>query len=289
MADFQKLKMKMRKHKLIALFIVVVGLSVISSYAQSYSTGRSVRKSDFQWPEGYRMGLSLSFDDARLSQPDMGIPLLDKYDVRATFYISPDNLLQRLDTWKHAVSNGHEIGNHSVFHPCSGNFDWSRETALEEYSLRRMRTELDSANRFIKTTLEITPVSFAYPCGQTFIRRAKKTRSYVPLISEMFKTGRLWRSEGSNDPAYCDMAQLMGIELDGKSFEEIQAIIDDARRQGRWLILAGHETDDGGNQTSLLSTIDSICRYAIDPLDSIWIDNVHNISTYIKDNRSKKL
>ena len=60
------------------------------------------------------MAISLTFDDARLSQPDLGIPLLDKYGVKATFYLSPDNMMQRVDGWKKAVRNGHDIGNHSL-------------------------------------------------------------------------------------------------------------------------------------------------------------------------------
>lgn len=38
----------------------------------------------FQWTEGKRMGLSLTFDDARFSQTDKGIPLLDKYGLKDT-------------------------------------------------------------------------------------------------------------------------------------------------------------------------------------------------------------
>src|SRR5690554_7060319 len=39
-------------------------------------------ENSFEWPEGIKMGLSLSFDDARPSQIDKGIPLFDKYKDR---------------------------------------------------------------------------------------------------------------------------------------------------------------------------------------------------------------
>jgi peptidoglycan/xylan/chitin deacetylase (PgdA/CDA1 family) len=258
-----------------------------TSLAQSYQSDSVQKSSRFRWPEGKKMAISLTFDDARLSQPDYGIPLLDKLGVKATFYISEDNLLRRTDSWKNAVSNGHEIGNHSVLHPCSGNFVWSRNKALENYTPEAMKRELDSANRFIYTVLGIKPVSFAYPCGQTFVGRGKMTRSYVPVIAEMFETGRGWLGESPNDPSFCDLSQLMGMELDGKSFEQIKALIESAGRNGQWLILAGHEMNNSGSQTSLLSTIDAICRYAINPADSIWIDNVHNIAAYVKEERKR--
>jgi peptidoglycan/xylan/chitin deacetylase (PgdA/CDA1 family) len=46
------------------------------------------------------MGLSLTFDDARLTQVDKGTDLLDKYNVKATFYVSIEYLLQELKCWK---------------------------------------------------------------------------------------------------------------------------------------------------------------------------------------------
>jgi len=236
----------------------------------------------FPWPDNKKMALSLTFDDARLSQADIGIPLLDKYGVKATFYMSPGNFVQRLDTWKKAVTGGHDIGNHSILHPCTGNFAWSRHKALEDYTLEKMRSDLDSASSMIETLVGVRPVSFAYPCGLKFVGRGKETKSYVPLIAEMFETGRGWLDEGANNPAFCDLAQLMSMELDGKSFPEILSLIEAAKEQGYWLILAGHEIGKDGYQTSRISVIDSLCRYAADPVNGIWIDNVRNIASYVK-------
>ncbi len=259
------------------------------SYSQLYESDKPQKKSDFKWPEGKKMGLSLTFDDARLTQTDKGIPVLNKYNVRATFYVSFDNLILREDAWKSAISHGHEIGNHSLYHACSGNFMFSRETALEDYSLERMRFELDSANKFIENTLGVAAVSFGYPCGQTFVGRGENTQSYVPVIASMFQTGRLWRSEAPNDPAYCDMAQLTGMEMDGLSFEQVKEMIESAKKDGSWLILAGHEMNEtSGNLTSLLATLEAICIYANDPANDIWIDNVKNIADYINKNRTAK-
>ncbi len=254
---------------------------------QSYQPG--IGLTDFQWPEGKKMGLSLTFDDARLSQIDKGIPLLDKYGVKGTFYVSLGNMMKRIDGWKQAVNGGHDIGNHTLIHACGGNFSWSRNRALENYTLERMRTELDSASILIKEKLGIHPMSFAYPCGQTYVGRGVNTKSYIPVVASMFETGRGWLDEGPNDPEFCDMSQLTGMPLDGKSFKEIMSLIKTAKNNGQWLILAGHEMDDEeGHLTSLLSTIDSICIYASDPVNGIWIDNVHNIASYVKEKRGEK-
>jgi peptidoglycan/xylan/chitin deacetylase (PgdA/CDA1 family) len=242
----------------------------------------------FSWPQGKQMALSLSFDDARLSQPDKGIPLLDKYGVKATFYLVPSAMEQRLDGWKKAVRSGHDIGNHSLSHPCTGNFDWSRDNALEDYTLQRIGMQLDSANQLLKKELGIRAVSFAFPCGQTFVGRGKNTKSYIPVVSSIFETGRGWLSEGPNDPSFCDMSQLTGMELDGKTFDQAKEIIESAKSKGQWLIFAGHEMNDSGTQTSRLSTIEAICKYAADPANGIWINTVHNVASYVKEKRGEK-
>ena len=249
--------------------------------AQGYDSVNNSAGKDFHWPEGKQMALSLSFDDARFSQVEKGIPLLDQYGISGTFYVSPGAMLERVEDWKDAVNAGHDIGNHTLVHPCSGNFPWARDKALENYTLEEMANELDSASSLIHSVLGIWPSSFAYSCGQTFVGRGVDTRSYVPLVAERFETGRDWMNEGPNDPVFCDLARLNGTELDGKSFQEALQLIKEAREQGAWLIFAGHEMNDGGVQTSLLSTIDSICRYASDPANGIWIDNVTNIGRYV--------
>lgn len=270
--------------------LLTAGFLVISGivFSQSYDQGLKQTAQEFKWPEGKKMALSLTFDDARLSQIDKGIPLLDKYGVKGTFYVSPNYVVQRTEGWKKAVKAGHDIGNHSLLHPCTGNFKWAREKALEDYSLLSMKAELDSASNFINNLLGIVPSSFAYPCGQKFVGKSLTTESYIPLIAAKFESGRGWLDEAANDPSYCDMAQLTGVELDGKTFEQILSYIETARNGGLWLVLAGHEMNVEGVQTSRLETIEAICKYASDPANGIWLDNVHNIAAYVKEKRGEK-
>jgi beta-glucosidase len=268
--------------------LMTFSIAVSTSPAQSYDVKATQGKSDFSWPEGKKMAISLTFDDARLSEIEKGIPLLDKYGVKATFYISLGSMAKKLEDWKKALNNGHEIGNHSLSHSCTVNYDFSNRNPLEDYTLSRMKTELDSANKAIKQMLGIEPASFAYPCGQTFVGKGVNTRSYIPLIASMFETGRGWLGENSNNPSLCDMAQLTGMELDGKSFDQVKALIEAAKKTGKWLILAGHEMNTEGSQTSQLNTIEALCKYAMDPANGIWIDNVHKVASYIKEKRGEK-
>lgn len=239
----------------------------------------------FPWPEGKRMAISLSFDDARASNTALGIPLLDEYGVKATFFVLPSAVQRDLEAWKKAVASGHEIGNHSISHPCSGNFIWARERALENYTLDRMQHELNQANDELAELLGITPIVYAYPCGQAFVGKGVHTQSLVPLISDMFVAGRGWMDEAPSDPYYVDLAQLTGMEMDEKSFNQLLPLIESASKNGQWLVLAGHDTKDSGNQTTYLTMLRELSEYVNDPANGIWIAPIGTIAQYVTKTR----
>ena len=235
----------------------------------------------FSWPSGKQAAVSLSFDDARASQIDRGIPILDAHGVRATFYVSLPALEARVEDWRAVVKMGHEIGNHSVLHPCSGNFAWSRGRALEDYTLERMDAELDEANERIRRSLGVTPSTFAYPCGQTFIGRGADLKSYVPLVAEKFVAGRLFRSETSIDPAFCDLSHLPAYDGDDQPWDTYRKWIETAASNGSWLVIAGHNVGTGGVQTTRADALEALCRYCQDPAHGIWIDTVDAVASHI--------
>jgi peptidoglycan/xylan/chitin deacetylase (PgdA/CDA1 family) len=277
-----------QKHE--SKLLVLTGACLVLACATIVSRPDTAQKqpegtAPFRWPQGKRAAISLTFDDARRSQVDTGLPLLDRYKVKATFYVSPDNVKERLDGWRRAVKNGHEIGNHTMTHPCTGNYAFSKANALEDLTLDRMAREIDEATRTIEKLLAVRPVSFAYPCCQTFVGRGKAVKSYVPLVAKRFLTARLGFNEAANDPGICDLVQLLAQGSDGAAFEELKALIDQAVSDGRWLILFGHEVGNDGDQTTPAKTLEALCRYATDPVNSLWIDTVGRIGKYVADNR----
>jgi beta-glucosidase len=277
--------MKPRDFLAILVFCACLFLPAMKAAQYEGSPKKLRNPAEFQWPQGRQAAISLTFDDARLSQVDIGLALFEKYGVRATFYVSPDNVEQRLEGWKKAVASGHEIGNHTLTHPCTGNYPAFRERALEEMTLGAMAQEIDGAGAAIFGLLNVRPQTFAYPCGQTYVGRGRNVASFVPLVAERFLAGRKWLSEDSNDPAFCDLAQLLSTESDGKSFDQIRPLVEQAVAGGRWLILTGHEIGDGGFQTTLAATVIELCRYARDPKNGLWIDTVANIADYILKSR----
>ncbi|MCC7192818.1 MAG: polysaccharide deacetylase family protein [Phycisphaeraceae bacterium] len=236
----------------------------------------------FTWPNGKRCAVSLSFDDARVSQVDTGLPILRCHGVRATFYVIMSNVEQRLAGWRAAVDAGHEIGNHTVTHPCSGNFIFSRATALENRTLADMERDLDDATSQIQARLSVTPTTFAYPCGQTWVGRGEELQSYVPLVARKFAVGRGFKQESDNDPAFCDLAQVAGTDFDRQPFEQLSALVLKAAEHGRWLVLAGHDVGTEGKQSVAKNVLDEFCRYCLDPANGVWIDTVATVGAYVR-------
>ena len=249
-------------------------VSTLSVCAVWVTVALGAQSASSPWPGGAKMALSLSFDDGRESQIREGLPVFARHGAKVTLYVVPSAIEPRLEGWKRAVAAGHEIGNHSLTHSCSGNFPFSRQKALEDHSVARMRAELVEANAAIARLLGVTPRSFAYPCGQTFVGRGRQTQSYVPIVAELFLSGRGWLDESPNDPAFVDLAQTLGVEMDGKDFAQMLPLLDDARARGAWLVLAGHDIGVSGRQTTRVAMLDELLAYVKQPANGIWLATV---------------
>lgn len=241
----------------------------------------------FPWPKGKRAAVSVTFDDARPSQLDVGLPILDAHNIKGTFYVSFHHFDKRVNEWQGALARGHEIGNHTVSHPCSGNYQFAFNNALEDYTLGRIEREMLDANTHIHEALGVAPTTFAYPCGQTFVGRGEQLQSYVPVVARHFLLGRGFGDATPNNPALCDPAQIHSVALDGISADQAIAQLQRTVDETGWLVFTGHEVSDGGHQTILAQTLDAICRYCRDPANGVWIDRLDTIGRYIIDARKK--
>ena len=77
---------------------------------------------DTPWLNNCNGAISLSFDDGSQAQLDIAIPILDEFGLHGTFYINPRDT-SNLEPWRRVGLNGHEIGNHTIQHICTQNFN----------------------------------------------------------------------------------------------------------------------------------------------------------------------
>jgi hypothetical protein len=161
--------------------LILVLIYSVSNHAQATNE-------IFTWPGGNKLAVSLSYDDALNSQLDNVIPELDKYNLKASFYIVPNapTFNDRIDEWRALAENGHELGNHSVYHPCRGslpNRDWVQARHdLDSYSISQIIEELTIANTFLKAIDGKSERTYTIPCGDLLVGGEE----YLSKINHLF-------------------------------------------------------------------------------------------------------
>lgn len=209
-----------------------------------------MRKQPPPWPDGCQGGFSLTFDDGMPSQLKIAVPLLDRYGFKGTFYINPagDVWYERLVPWREVARSGHEIGNHSLSHPCSCNFPGdSKCYGLENMTLHDIESDiLEAQHRLEKAIPDQKDWTFAYPCYQDFVGRGKTRKSYVPIVARHFVAARgLGETTHANSPKVCDLHYLWSWPAQRMTGAQLIGLAERAATQGRWGILTFHGVNEG--------------------------------------------
>ncbi len=130
--------------------------------------GSACAQPAFQWPNGARAAIVLTYDDALLSHLDIAAPQLDAAGLKGTFFLTGTFDQSLVPRWRDLAAGGHELGNHSVFHPCArGSFDMPARYNSENYDPPTMLAELRVQNTLLFAIDGRTRHSYATPCGQT--------------------------------------------------------------------------------------------------------------------------
>ncbi|HEU5101531.1 MAG TPA: polysaccharide deacetylase family protein [Roseiflexaceae bacterium] len=83
----------------------------------------------FTWPNSIQCAVSLTYDDGLPIHYTLVGPALQRLGLLATFYpMVQSDLIWHADSWRGLAQAGHELGNHSLFHPCrqtdTGQYPW---------------------------------------------------------------------------------------------------------------------------------------------------------------------
>ncbi|MFT4629176.1 MAG: peptidoglycan/xylan/chitin deacetylase (PgdA/CDA1 family) [Dinoroseobacter sp.] len=140
-----------------------------------------------RWPEN-SVVISLSYDDSLSSPLDVALPALQQYGLKASFYVLPssDFFQQRLTDWREVAKVGHELGNHTLKHSCSGskhNRDWvTASDDLDTQTTKALANEVRLANTLLQAVDGKTNRTFTIPCGDVLAGG----KNYVEIVSDEF-------------------------------------------------------------------------------------------------------
>lgn len=230
---------------------------------------------------GFKAAMSYTFDDSQPSQIDHYAALKDQR-VRVSYYINPAaNWYPGFDaTWKDAVAQGSEIGNHTTHH-CRAAELTDNNSSTCRAGLASAGAEFDDTNDYIRTKLGQAAVwTAAYPFGDTDYKAAASPRFMVArgIWPGMVASGT--GSDALNLP-------IMGFPGDpsspgGDSMSSFNTAVDNALSQGRWMIYLFHTllptTQNGGGGENI-GVVTGNMAYA-KSFGTMWIDSVVNIGAY---------
>ena len=225
------------------------------------------------WPAGCQGAVSLTFDDGLPSQLEVAIPLLNRYGLQATFYVNPRaDFAEQLLPWRAAAEAGHEVGNHTVSHPCSKNFAFisdNNRRGLEEMTLDEIEAEIVLAGERIRTVIpQQETMSYGYTCYQPYVGRGATRQSYVPVVAKHCVAGR-GRGERPNDPRHCDLWYLWSTPCERMTGAELVGLAEQAAVQGRWSILTFHGVSEG-HLSVAPGDLEELCDFLARNRSRIW-------------------
>jgi len=219
----------------------IFALPVLLSLSQlAYS--HADHSHSYEWPNGKKAAVVLSYDDAADSQLDIALPQLETFGFKGTFFVdgARTNFASRLDDWRGVANSGHELGNHTLYHPCQKskpNRDWvAAHRDLDNYSVPQMLDEIAVANTLLNAIDGKTQRTFAYPCEET----KAGGESYVEGMKPLITAARHGSKNGLNNPEHFDrynIAALAAHELSGK---ELISAVEKSLAENSFIVLTFH-------------------------------------------------
>lgn len=189
-----------------------------------------------------RACISLTYDDAVPVHRTLVAPSLSARGLRGTFYTpaGAGDLLEQRDAWRAVAEAGHELGNHTCFHPCRGRpgAAWpTREYDMRTYTLKRFVDEVAFADRVLRAIDGKTVRSFAATCGNVTVGEGAEEVNVVEAIkpyANCIRTGH------SDQPLASAPYLVPAFGGDGKVAAPLIAAIDAAIAANAWLVLLFH-------------------------------------------------
>jgi peptidoglycan/xylan/chitin deacetylase (PgdA/CDA1 family) len=248
---------------IIALLVLTNGL-----FAQS-----------LRFPNGAKAAICLTYDDGMSSQVQVALPQLDHAGLKGTFFLNGQTEIPLVLLWRKAAQNGHELANHSLFHPCES---WKTEWASANYTHTRMIREMEVLNaELFLIDNQTQPRSYAYPCTEITLRG----KSYVDTLRQ---TGivRYARIGGDNQAIITDFKGLDSLLVPsyavghGTSGEQLIEFVKQTEAKGGLGVFMFH-----GIGSQWLVTPNESHQKLVDYLaqhkETIWVATFSEIMKYV--------
>ena len=237
----------------------------------------------FKWPDGKKAAVVFTYDDALDCHLDVAVPQLDEFGFKGTFYCTGNSpsLYNRMEDWRQIVTNGHELGNHTLFHPCDGaRLDWVKpEYDINKYTHEQIVNELRTANTLLKAIDGKTERTFGYTCSDYIAGGV----DFTDDIKKMFSAARCDGPVPETMKGYA-FFKTPSWGVNSPTADELIAYVNKARENGTIAVFMFHSV--GGGYLNVGATEHrKLLEYLKENEADFYTGTFMEVMNYIKQNR----
>lgn len=246
-------------------------------------------RSGFRWPNGQRCAVSLTYDDALPVHHENVAPQLASKGLSATFYLCANrSFTDNPAVWSRVAALGHELGNHSLFHPCrrepEDRFAWlAPHYDLRHYTRQRWTDEMRVANCLLRMLDGQSERTFGNTCHNTTIGQGEHEMPLDDLISALFVAARGPCNGLTVVPDSLRYTALGNVAGDAKKALDLQRHIERARDEGGWIILTFHGVGADTHKLNIDSAQHAkLVEYLAEQAGEIWTASMAKVASYLR-------
>lgn len=244
-------------------------------------TGQAFAQFNQAW-KGKKCSIVITYDDAINQHLDNALPVLDSLGLKATFYVTAfsSSVQTRLNEWKNLATNGHELGNHTLYHPCIGGpgREWvNPENDLRNYSVQRMLNEVRMTNLFLQALDGKTKRTFAFTCGDMKIGDS----SFIKPLKNDFVAARAVRNE-MHKLNEIDLYNVDCYMVNGHTAEQMIEWVKKAMETQSLLVLLFHGVGGGNGLDVSIPAHRTLLQFLKKNEKDIWIAPMVEVAEHIK-------
>lgn len=239
--------------------------------------------------KGKKAAVVLTYDDGLDVHLTNTVPVLDSFGLKGTFYIADygNKLQHQIHGWRIAALKGHELANHTIWHPCEGGRPGREfvqgENDLRAYSVARMTNEIRAMNNLLKAIDGKEKRTFAFPCGDTKI----KDSAYLAGLTNEFVAARGVRG-AMPTVGEVDLYDFPGLMVNGQSGEELVALVKKAEERGALLVFLFHGVGGEHGLNVSLPAHRHLLQYLKQNEKNIWVAPLLDVAEFVKTGSLKK-
>jgi sialate O-acetylesterase len=239
--------------------------------------------------KGKKCAVVITYDDAMVQHLDNAIPVLDSLGLKATFYLSAyyPGCRERLNDWKKVSGRGHELGNHTLFHPCVGDKEgrqWVQaDYKMNNYTVKRMVDEVRMTNVFLQALDGKTKRTFAFTCGDMKIGDT----SFIDQMKNDFVAARAVRDQMHK----IDEIDLYNVDcyvVNNHTADQMIEWVKLAKQTNSLLVILFHGVGGGNALNVSVPEHSKFLHYLKKDQKDIWIAPMLTVAEYIKNYQLQK-